>query len=458
MKTKFSPAIVVLAALVGCGGSPQNSSQGEDTQADTATTQYQYTFDPSGLSTSVQTGTSSASISRQGDVLTAGSSTYRFDGLGRVVAIDDLSLVYGPDGHVAKAVRGARAASYLYDEDGERIEKLVDGTPQMAYVDDRVITATELDEPVRAGNEMIGYLKNGQFVLLATDARGTVEADSDGTQRLASPYGDRAVHPDTAQTLDFAAKSYDADLGADRMGVRDYDARIARFLQPDPLYLEHPEKCIEHVVDCNLYTYARNNPIQIVDPTGEDGVLLGGGASAQAGFGEDTRLGLSLGVEGGVFVDFGKNGMGRSFYPSSPTTWNWHAVQIRPYLTFSQANPFDKGTSVTGISAGAGGALTYVKDSSQVKGEGRGAALALPIPVGAQAAITSDGTLNGYGVSVGKGEGASGTISHGYTFLGPDLRAAAASAASAASSAASSAWSAASGAAKGALSRVKSWF
>jgi len=92
--------------------------------------------------------------------------------------------------------------------------------------------------------------------------------DRDGTARIASPYGEREVHPDTAGAIDYVEKGYDADLGLVRMGVRDYDPKIGRFLTPDPLYLETLDKCVQSPVQCNLYGYAAGNPLLYEDSTG----------------------------------------------------------------------------------------------------------------------------------------------------------------------------------------------
>jgi RHS repeat-associated protein len=231
---------------------------------------YAYTFDTNGLSSTITTGTQTLTVKRTGSTLTSGQRTHTFDALGRAVGVDAVAVTYGPDGQIDHAQQGARAWSYVHDGSGTRLVKAVAGAPVAAYLPEGYYDGTYLYEPLRVANRLVGVLRNGVFQALPTDARGTVLADQNGTARLPSPFGDRATHPDLAAALDFVEHGYDADLGTIRLGVRDYDAKLERFLTPDPLYLEQPERCITSQVDCNLYTYARNNPLLFLDPSGMD--------------------------------------------------------------------------------------------------------------------------------------------------------------------------------------------
>src|SRR5439155_1607305 len=57
-----------------------------------------------------------------------------------------------------------------------------------------------------------------------------------------------------AQPFKFAGAEYDALTGLYKMGARYYDPAIGRFTQPDPFG--------------GGYQYARNDPINFIDPTG----------------------------------------------------------------------------------------------------------------------------------------------------------------------------------------------
>ncbi len=62
------------------------------------------------------------------------------------------------------------------------------------------------------------------------------------------------------QPFGFAGGLYDLDTKLVRFGARDYDPETGRFTAPDPLRFEGG--------GTNLYVYALNDPVNLVDPTG----------------------------------------------------------------------------------------------------------------------------------------------------------------------------------------------
>ncbi len=230
---------------------------------------YGYRFDPSGLPTHIDDDGVSKDLVRDGCSLIAGDVAYACDDLGRTRQRGDLTLAYGPDGQVARAQRGVRVWTFVHDEAGQRLAKLEGGVPVAAYLEEGYLDDVQLVQPVKIAGRTVGVIRNGAFETVATDLRGTVLAEADGTARIASPFGSRGAHPALADAIDYVEKGFDADLGLVRMGVRDYDPAINQFTTADPLFLEEPSRCVKSPGECNLYAYALNLPNQHTDPTGE---------------------------------------------------------------------------------------------------------------------------------------------------------------------------------------------
>ncbi|WP_419812973.1 RHS repeat-associated core domain-containing protein [Bacterioplanoides sp.] len=83
------------------------------------------------------------------------------------------------------------------------------------------------------------------------------------------PYGDAAnLQLSALQPYGFSGKERD-DSGLLYFEARYYDPLSGRFISPDPLFGEQMDKCLSSVIECNLYQYTGNNPVNYVDPTGE---------------------------------------------------------------------------------------------------------------------------------------------------------------------------------------------
>ncbi|WP_434384220.1 RHS repeat-associated core domain-containing protein [Melittangium boletus] len=245
------------------------SPQGFLASSGDAQNTYAYEYAASGLPSRIEENGVSRVLAQPVADLTAGNTTYTFDALGRTTSRDDLTFTYGPNGHLSRAARGAHFWDYLYDEAGERIFKSQGGVPVAAYLESGAyLDDTGLTLPFKVGGRLAGLIHNGIFRPLAADRQGSVLSDFDGTARFASPYGVRSVHPESSAALDYVEKGYDRDTGLIRMGVRDYDAYIGRFTTPDPLFLESPDQCVTSPTECNLYAYARSNPLAYTDPDG----------------------------------------------------------------------------------------------------------------------------------------------------------------------------------------------
>jgi RHS repeat-associated protein len=264
-----------------------------------------YSYGATGLLTNTTDLSSTRAITRSGRTIDAGpGGTYQLDSSGRVIGHDGLALTWGPTGEIDEATRGPRTWSYLYDEAGQRIGKREAGAMVAGYAGEVYFDAQHAVLPVKFNGQLVGTWQlttsGNRFEQVATDPRGTLLGE-DGVANLPTPYGVRVQRPAQAAALDFVERGYDADLGTVRFGARDYDPKLGQFWSPDPLFLESIEQCAGSPTECNLYGYAKGDPLSWTDPSGLGGIsflrnviattvevgatLVGGAIGAAAGGG-----------------------------------------------------------------------------------------------------------------------------------------------------------------------------
>ncbi len=244
-----------------------------------------------------------------GNIGNDGISAYLYDGEGRICAVQQ--QIPG----IGSAMTG-----YIYDADGNRVAKgtisawSCDTTqngfsPQSAYV--LGPGGEQLTEMSYAGgvwqwahtnvyapglsatydNDLSGKTA-GPLYFHLTDWLGTRRQQTDyaGNPMLnfaGLPFGDGLTtipvsNTDAADATEhhFTGKERDSESGNDYFGARYYASSMGRFLSPDPsqLYFADPT----NPQSLNLYSYAYNNPLSNIDPTGLDACAYDNGDGTSA--------------------------------------------------------------------------------------------------------------------------------------------------------------------------------
>jgi RHS repeat-associated protein len=208
---------------------------------------YRYTYDANG---------NLATRTRKSDNST---TTYTFNALDQLVRID------GPGGSVT---------TYRYDAVGRRIEKNVGG--QIArYVYNGVNIRLEYNGANQLAarythgdgvDEVLTMERGGVVYYYLTDHLGSVRQVVDAAGNTVNryeydSYGRRTVAQEQiANPFSYTGREYDAESGFYFYRARYYDAQSGRFISEDPLGLAGG--------DPNFYSYVRNNPVNLVDPSG----------------------------------------------------------------------------------------------------------------------------------------------------------------------------------------------
>ena len=152
---------------------------------------------------------------------------------------------------------GQRRCTYL------RVEK------DIAEYDNGAAVSSPTREYIYANSELISTITASSTVYhhhdhlsvrLTTDVNGNVVG-----QQGHFPYGETWYSQTNTTKFIFATYEHDFETGLDYALARYYDSRMGRFCSPDPV-----EGWPEDPQSWNRYAYSRNDPVNMLDPTGKN--------------------------------------------------------------------------------------------------------------------------------------------------------------------------------------------
>jgi RHS repeat-associated protein len=215
-----------------------------------------YTYDAADHLTGTSGGSSlTFTWDNDGQMLTKGSQTFSWDALGRMTGLKN----------------GGATASYNYNGDGVRVDRTVNDTTTADLQDLAGGLPVVLAETIGAnttqyvyGSDLIAQVNGSTPSYYHADGLGSTRAMTDSTgistdQYTYDAFGAIRSHTGSStNAYTYTGQQVDPESGLVFLRARYYDPQTALFLSKDPV-----------VSTNNAYSYASDNPIRWIDPTGQ---------------------------------------------------------------------------------------------------------------------------------------------------------------------------------------------
>jgi RHS repeat-associated protein len=190
-----------------------------------------------------------------------------------------MSYNYDAGGRLVNAIRNNAAyGSYALNGLGQRVSKYSSAGNALFVYNEQGHLIGEYDtlgnliqETVYLGDTPIAMRQGANLYYLHPDHLNTPRVITDQTNKViwrwdSDPFGATAANEDPdgdgvtfTYNLRFPGQYYDRETGLHYNYFRDYDPRIGRYVESDPIGLKG---------GVNTYTYVRSNPLSLTDPLG----------------------------------------------------------------------------------------------------------------------------------------------------------------------------------------------
>ncbi len=238
-----------------------------------------WTYDDLGNRLSYSDGTGAANYSYENGtnriIQTSGSTTatFTYDGNGNTITEDARSYTYDESNRLTSVVDGVTVlADFSYSASGQRVSKTVNGESVIFHYNQygQIISETDsfgttIAEYIYMKGQPLAKVSGSDVFYIHTDhlAKPVAMTDSNGAiawEIVSRPFGDEASTSGSADlNLRFRGQYYDVETGLNYNYFRDYDPRLGRYVQVDPIGLS---------AGLNPFRFVSNNPYKFIDPFG----------------------------------------------------------------------------------------------------------------------------------------------------------------------------------------------
>ena len=204
------------------------------------------------------------------------SRSYGYDSRGNVTSNGRLSFVYDAANQPTSMSGSGISGAFSYDGNYRRVKQVINGETiysvygrggQILYRDNA--SSGEATDFIRFGAMLVATRTGAEVEYQYVDHLGTplraVVNNKTVWEKIPTPYGETwfTNEPDTDQP-GFTGHIEDTATGLTYMQARYYDPAIGRFLSADPVGFAQGGPAY-----FNRYAYAFNDPVNLIDPTGQ---------------------------------------------------------------------------------------------------------------------------------------------------------------------------------------------
>lgn len=205
---------------------------------------------------------------------------YGYDASGNMTNDGSNTLVYDAENRATSATNGSSGGAYVYDANRMRVKKCIPNctspttTTVYIFMGNKVIAEYDNSAAPSApsreyiyGTALLAKIEGGSTLYYHRDhLSNRVLTDASGNSVSQSghfPFGESWYGTGTSTKWTFTTYERDGESGNDYALGRHYVNRLARFSSPDSL-----SGSSGNPQSLNRYTYALNDPINLIDPTG----------------------------------------------------------------------------------------------------------------------------------------------------------------------------------------------